>query len=232
MTMTTKKIYYRPRLDFINPPISTYLSDFKIKTNAVNKCPAWNHKNSRIFVVYSPVNLKIEFGEEDLILSSDEIPGDDLKRFIAGYEIIDNSQRALIEIINIFSNFYWTQEKNVWLSVQSHPLTSLNNNFYHCGAWFNLSNWNRTVNIGGIVVDITKPVTIKKGDPLYTIQFHTENQNDQFQLIEEKGNGRIIMSESGRRVSEYRTNNIPYDNISFESEKKSKCPFSFLWKKE
>jgi hypothetical protein len=178
-----KKIYYNTVPDSLTPgplhiPVKNNKNSFS--GSVFSYCPAWNHQNSRTFTAYASSNLHLEYGNENSLYSNN-LNQEEFDRCI---EVWNDGNCDVIQIHILFSNFYWTYEKNIWVSVLPHPLTALNNNFYHCGAWFNLSNWPRTINIGAIVVDRNKPLIIKRGDPLYLIKFHTEDQNDKFNLIQ------------------------------------------------
>lgn len=231
-----KKIYYSPIPDSI-----TYSPDLHIPTksnknsfagSAFSYCPAWNHQNSKTFTVFASSYLHLEFEGEDRIFSNN-LNQKEFDECIVLNTDWNMSNCTVIQIVNLFSNFYWTNDKNIWISVLPHPLTALNNNFYHCGAWFNLSNWPRTVNIGAIVVDRNKPIIIKRGDPLYVIKFHTENQNDNFNLIrEELDEKKYDNSLRKIRFIAKREHSVDYEyqHTLFESTQKQKCPIDFLWK--
>lgn len=233
-----KKIYYSPIPDSITSHEDLHIpaknnKDVFSSENAFSVCPAWNHQNSRTFTVYASSNLHIQFDENNNQVYSNTLTQNEFDNCIM---LTDNwnSDKCTIQIIRLFTNFYWTSDKNIWISVLPHPLTSLNNNFYHCGAWFNLSNWPRAVNIAAILIDKTKPLVIKRGDPLYNIKFHTNNQNDKFDLIYTKLDIDKFQQADKRNffVREKRhSEGFDYQKIIFESKNNSsRCPFKFLWK--
>ena len=235
-----KKVYYCPWSDIndlgnLNVPIEKN-SNSVIKKTAIGHCPAWNHQNSRTYTCYASVNMSFQVDFETGKLFSNMVNQEILKQIVDINYPSDENIPLVYEIKDVFSNFYWTEEKNLWISVLPHPLTALNNNFYHCGAQFNLSNWARVVNIGAIVVDPNKPIIINRGDPLYTIKFHSKNQNEEFKLVESKRNFEKI-DEMRRKVFFVRSPwsaGFDYNKTLFEtdSESKSKCPFRFLWNKK
>lgn len=230
-----KKIYYYPShrindLGNLSFPIKRN-SESVVKNTDIGMCPAWNHLNSRSFVYYSSVHLQFF---HDTVKDAFYCSDNELSNLIIKTSDFERDQCLVYEITKVCTNFYWTEEKNVWISVSPHPLTALNNNFYHCGAQFNLSNWARDVNIGAVVVDPSKPVVINRGDPLYIIQFHTEDQNENFDLeysqlddVEYKqhlNKIRFVRSAFGK--------GFDYTKHIFETNPtQSKCPFKNLWKK-
>ena len=84
-------------------------------------------------------------------------------------------------------------------------------------------------------VDKTKPIIIKRGDPLYNIKFHTDDQNDKFDLIYTKLD-EVEFKKSAKRnyFVQHRNHSegFDYQKIIFESKNNSgKCPFKFFWNK-
>jgi hypothetical protein len=235
--MTKKKIYYNSvpqnpcssREIFI--PIKRYSSNFSEKS-AFFTCPAWQHQTHDTFTVYASCKIHLQVTENDSIISNN-LSSEELSKYIYLTPNWQEKNFTTLQIVDLFSNFFWTNEKNVWISVSPHPLTSLNNNFYHCGAWFNLSKWSRNVNIGAIIVDRLKPISIERGDPLFNIKFHTENQNDKFELIQKEIPENEIKNTQ-KRQSFFESGicqGFDYHSIIFDSKEKLKCPFNFLWKK-
>jgi hypothetical protein len=231
----SKKIYYSQipnsvTFDSVYLPIKDNKNTFS--DNPLSYCPAWNHQNLKTFTFYASSNLHLEINGENSIYS-DNLNQEEFDKFIVFGKNWISKDQVIIQIADLFSNFYWTDDKNIWISILPHPLTALNNNFYHCGAWFNLSNWPRTVNIGAIMVDRNKPLIIKRGDPLYNIKFHTENQNDKFDLIQSELDEKKL-KESYKKtdfiLNKRHSMNYDYQSILFESTKRQKCPIDFLWK--
>lgn len=241
LSMANKEVYYHPQENSLGDigdliiPV-TKNTDTLIKNTLISMCPAWNHQNARTYTVYASVNLQFQYHIETQQFLSSTISAEEVSQFVSLVSLPTENSPLVFEVDGPFTNFYWTEEKNIWISVLPHPLTSINNNFYHCGAQFNLSNWARVVNIGTVVVDPNKPITINRGDPLYTIKFHTEDQNEEIDLVYRKIDNRVS-SESYNKIRFVRSpigEGFNYLQHLFESnppEKKSKCPFSFLWKK-
>lgn len=233
-----KKIYYTP-----DPNTITYHEDLHvpIKNNknifssesAFSYCPAWKHQTSKTFTAYSSSYLHLQIEGRDRVISNN-LNQEEFDNTITLNKNWNISEQVTVQITNLFSNFFWTYDKNIWISVLPHPLTALNNNFYHCGAWFNLSNWPRYVNIGAIVVNENKPIIIRRGDPLYNIKFHTENQNDTFELIRREPDQKIINKSIDKInfiLNKRHSKDYQYYDTLFESKKESKCPFKFFWNK-
>ena len=81
---------------------------------------------------------------------------------------------------------FWTDVDDVWMEFCDHPMTSYSNNLIAVSGWFNLSNWSRVSSFGFTMVDESKSITIKKGDPLFRISFIYPNLDDRIVLKREK----------------------------------------------
>ena len=190
------------------------------------KCPAFVHKNERIFVGTSPVDLdfSIERTPEGPLMQISDMSKTD-------YIDIDDehiySPQPVFQLY-IPKFLLWTEEDDIWIEQNDHPMTSLNNNIIAVPAWFNLSNWSRTVSVAFTIVNEHKPVIIKKGDPLFRISFYSNNLNDNFKLEEKK-----YCSEYKDVVENHlyqRRESDGYKTKLFsKTSKTGKCPFSFLF---
>ena len=190
------------------------------------KCPAFVHKNERIFVGTSPVDLdfSIERTPEGPLMQISDMSKTD-------YIDIDDehiySPQPVFQLY-IPKFLFWTEDDDIWIEQNDHPMTSLNNNIIAVPAWFNLSNWSRTVSVAFTIVNEHKPVIIKKGDPLFRISFYSNNLNDNFKLEEKK-----YRSEYKDVVENHlyqRRESDGYKTKLFsKTSKTGKCPFSFLF---
>jgi len=83
------------------------------------------------------------------------------------------------------------------------------------------------------VVDETKPVVIKKGDPVCKIRFYSPNLDDGIVLKEEK-NPKVIEKLKTRYAKKQRVgwgDKNWKGKLFSETTKESKCPVSFLFNK-
>ena len=181
-------------------------------------CPVYRHKKTRTFIGYSPVDFELYYNNNSIKVSNpDYIKSDEY--IVMG--ILDNSFQLS------FPNFcFWTYEPDVWLEYSCHPLTSLNNNFTVVEGWFNISNWSRPTSLSVCFVDKSKPIIIKKGDPLFRISF----------LSPDLDRGIILKQRYGQNSFEEFMNTVSSDFSDFRKENKlfsktkKKCPFRFLFK--
>ena len=189
------------------------------------KCPAVSHKNERVFIGTSPI---------DLDFSIERTPNGPLMQI----DDVEKSAYIDIDVEHIYSPqpvfqlyvpkfLFWTEDDDIWIEQNDHPMTSLNNNIVAVPAWFNLSNWTRTVSVAFTIVDEHKSVIIKKGDPLFRISFYSNNLNDNFKLsLEEYRDEYNDIVEN--HLFQRREEDGYKPKLFSKTSKTGKCPFSFL----
>ena len=191
------------------------------------QCPAFTHKNERTFVGYSPIELvfSIERTSNGPLLS---IKDNSMIQFI---DIDDQHINSPMPVFQLYipKFLFWTHDDDVWIEQNDHPMTSLNNNIVGVPAWFNLSNWSRTLSVAFTLVNERKPVIIRKGDPLFRISFYSNNLDDDIILKQEEYSEEYKQSVetdlyARRDVKGYK------HKLFDQTNKVGKCPFSFLFK--
>ena len=195
-----------------------------------SQCPVVHHKNNRVFVAHSPIDFEAKVDRtpegnfvttncEDLLEYEDDY-------FTAPHPVLQLKSPMFL---------FYTEDDNVWFEFDAHPMTSLTNNFIAIGGWFNLSNWSRASSLAMTVVDETKPVVIKKGDPVCKIRFYpTDNLDNGVSLREQRDPKLIakITSTYAKKQQAGWDDRSWKDKIFSKTEKESKCPVSFLFKKK
>tara|TARA_B100001778_G_scaffold212292_1_gene175827 strand:+ start:87 stop:785 length:699 start_codon:yes stop_codon:yes gene_type:complete len=224
--MSNTKIYYFG----VNTPSDCLVKERLDDEYVHSQCPVVHHKNNRMFVAHSPVNFeakvnrtpegnKVTTNREDLLEYHDNY-------FTAPHPVLQLKSPMFL---------FYTEENNVWFEFDAHPMTSLTNNFIAVGGWFNLSNWSRASSLAMTVVDETKPVVIKKGDPVCKIRFYPTDNLDNGVVLREQRDPKLI--EKIKSVYAKKQQNGWSDKnwkgkIFSRTEKESKCPVSFLFKKK
>ena len=134
-----------------------------------HKCPAWAHKAKREFTAFSPrdVTLNIDFDNETI-----NSPNTNIREYL---EPIQNWQKTGTFQLHLMKFYIWTDTPNVWVEQKDCGLTSYQNNLTLVGGWWNLSDWSRLATFAFDVVDKSKPVVIKRGDPLFRFAFYKED---------------------------------------------------------
>ena len=118
-------------------------SEFKDSSGMPYKrCPCFNHKNERTFIISSPIDY--EFRVDEPI---------DANFLHYNQEHLD----TLVFHMTTPHFLLWTSDDNVWLEANDHPMTALDNNMVMIPGWVQLSTWPSKASIGFQVVDKTKP---------------------------------------------------------------------------
>ena len=185
-----------------------------------NKCPVYNHKQSRTFVATSPIDftLSIDRSNNKISCSRPELLEYDDEHI--------KSPKPVIQLV--FPKFlFYTEEDNIWFEFNDHPMTALNNNFIAISGWFNLSNWSRTSSTAITLVDEKRCVIIEKGDPLFRVSFYPPNLDDSI-ILKKETNTEVIHqwvdAHSKKSEEDWRP------RLFSKTKTESKCPFSFLFK--
>ena len=185
-----------------------------------NKCPVYNHKQSRTFVATSPIDftLSIDRSNDKISCSRPELLEYDDEHI--------KSPKPVIQLV--FPKFlFYTEDDNIWFEFNDHPMTALNNNFIAISGWFNLSNWSRTSSTAITLVDEKRCVIIKKGDPLFRVSFYPPNLDDSI-ILKKETNTEVIHqwvdAHSKKSEEDWR------HRLFSKTKTESKCPFSFLFK--
>ena len=185
-----------------------------------NKCPVYNHKQSRTFVATSPIDfsLSIDRSNNKISCSRPELLEYDDDHI--------NSPKPVFQLV--FPKFlFYTENDNIWFEFNDHPMTALNNNFIAISGWFNLSNWSRTSSTAITLVDEKRCVIIKKGDPLFRVSFYPPNLDDSI-ILKKETNTEVVRqwvdAHSKKSEEDWRP------RLFSKTKTESKCPFSFLFK--
>ncbi len=202
------------------------------KSYVYTSCPVFNHYNNRTFVVSSPIDFSfsvkrtINSTNNELCVNID-VDNVDHKGLL--YTNSDHLESPLpVFQLKIPRFLFWTYENDMWFNFFDHPMTSYSNNLISVNGWFNLSNWTRVSSFAFTMVDESKPVIIKKGDPLHRLSFIYPNLDDGIVLKEEKDPEKIAeIKRSYDQKCELRS----WKRTLFsKTNSKSKCPVGFLFK--
>ena len=187
---------------------------------AQTKCPVHNHKQSRTFVVTSPIDfsLSIDRSNNKISCSRPELLEYDDEHI--------NSPKPVFQLV--FPKFlFYTEDDIIWFEFNDHPMTALKNNFIAISGWFNLSNWSRASSTAITLVDEKRCVIIEKGDPLFRVSFYPPNLDDSI-VLKKETNTEVVNQwvEAHSKITEQDWR----PRLFSKTKTESKCPFSFLFK--
>ena len=218
--MVTNRTIHYINLDTLGS-VLTKQSDLTNENFVYTKCPVFNHKQNRVFVGLSPIDYSLRInrvnGKNHIICDNPDLLTFDDEH--------TSSPQPVVQL-KIPKFFFWTNDDNVWIEMNDHPMTSHTNNFIAVSGWWNLSNWSRSISLGMTIVDETNPVVIKKGDPLFRISFYSNDMDDTFTLKEEKDIQKINQIKN---IDNLKTNDSWRSRL-FSKTGINKCPVGFLFK--
>jgi len=210
-------------------PITTFETAYN--KSIYYTCPAWSHKAKRTFIIRSPVDLNISIDVENQSIWVKGISQEQFDDWF--FPTFANDGWCLKEKVTLQISIpmfmFWTKHKNIWVEQRSHSLTSVNNNFSVINGWFNLSSWIRPISFAFDVVDPSKPIVIKRGDPIYEVSFYSNNLDNKIKLIKKDLPYKTyIQMRKNVKLKDF-ISRISHKFIFKKQE--SKCPFAFLWNK-
>ena len=156
-----------------------------------------------------------------------------LQRDFLQYTLEDLESPLPVFQLKVPKFLLWTYEDDVWFNFLDHPMTSYSNNLIAVNGWFNLSNWTSVSSFAFTMVDESKPVIIKKGDPIHRISFIYPNLDDGIILKEEKDPKKIAKINQSYEEGRLRImdeNPLWKRRLFSKTNSKSKCPVGFLFK--
>lgn len=213
------------------PVTSFYESEDK--NYIFQRCPAWKTWASSSFIVYSQSDIIFFFDEDKKSIGSNYLSPEELRYWIQINMENDCWLDGTCPVIQIGQMMCLdTKDKNVWVEQLPYFNKYPDSNYEIIPATFPISVWKRPLSVAIKILDNTKPVVIRRGDPLYIMRFYTDDFAS-FSL-EKKNLGENYKNEIKSNMNWIREN--PMKSWSkiiglFNKEKKSKCPFSFMFKK-
>lgn len=202
-----------------------YYSEFDEK-EPYQKCPVWKHKTKRIYNILSPIDLDMHVRSDGRVaIENVGSTADGIHDFLNVN--VDSLNTLQLEVPRFL---FWTDAKNIWLESRPHPMTSLKNNFVGMSGWWNVSNWIRPVSFALHVIDRTSVVTVRRGEPIYQVTFHSNNHNDMFELIKSLPSKELVdKMNKNLHVKSVIKN---HDTAALFIDSKPKCPFAFMFNKK
>ena len=207
------------------------------KSYPYTSCPVFNHYNNRTFIVSSPIDLSFSVKRTTNSTNNELCVNIDVDNVEYYKDLLYATSDDLKSPLPVFQLkiprfLFWTYENDMWFNFLDHPMTSYSNNLIAVSGWFNLSNYTRSSSFAFTMVDESKPVIIKKGDPLHRLSFIYPNLNDGIVLKEEKDPEKIAEIKGFyKQKSKSRRIMRSWERKLFsKTNSKSKCPIGFLFK--
>jgi len=232
-------LYFEPE-----PAFKTFI-DERNKTSNILKCPAFQDYYKNCFIIRSPLDLIITIKKSKdgfKYVATDRYDQEFFDAFIKD-RIRDEGNNNNFPMISLLYAYLFYSSESVILEQMSpsmHKNEFLNNTRLICGK-FNIGKWIRPLDYAFEIIDDTKPLVIKRGDPLYYIRFLTDKDVNFVKVLHSDDLYKNLMQavQSSTRVKQYVPGNTLEKNYQIAEnyiktinqrffKKKSKCPFNFL----
>lgn len=195
------------------------------------KCPAFLDYYKNTYVLYSPVDLTIEYNSQTKIINTKPQGQDFFDKFVVyrGHEIGENDP-FLMSL-----NFY-----HIFVADKDCMIEQLPNTFHNdcvsskikiISGTFDISKWHRPIVFAFEINDTSKPLVIKRGDPLCYIRFIPKD-GKKINLIEKEFSEKELTNINRCLHLKLAVPKMPlkilYDMAKKFVKPKKKCPFNFI----
>jgi hypothetical protein len=139
------------------------------------KCPALSENLKNSFVVTAPYDLNISFDKENNNISTDRYGQIFFDTFVNNRRNQAFPNNPFLFSLTI--NYLFYSHESVEMELKEVPLLTSEStkNIKLVPGKFNISKWLRPIEFAAEVIDSTQPVTLRTGDPIYTINFITKD---------------------------------------------------------
>lgn len=139
------------------------------------KCPAFSDNFKNTFVIESPFDLNISFDHASGTINTDRYGQHFYDNYISNRIKQTGPNNPVLFSIDI--NYLFFSHDSVEMEFKDVPLlvSESTKNLKVVLGKYNISKWLRPTDYAVEVIDATKPVTLRAGDPLFAINFITEN---------------------------------------------------------
>lgn len=233
------RVYYCPS-PFENLEIKT--EDFENhKGYSYTFCPVWNHRFNRTLICFSPCDFSMSISNnifkyqidngEVIQVNINDLDDDYYDDYV--HFSLDDIKRDEPVVQLVFTSIHvWTdyQDEYTWFEMLDHPLTSVKNNFYAIGGWWNIANHARSTSLAVRMCDSNKTLNFKKGDPIYRIRFYTQDMNDEISFLK-KSSSKVNLEEQKElmqdRMKLFENDRNLMNRVLFEKDTRKKCPYHY-----
>lgn len=229
--------------EFSLVPLESVLKDVTNNRQALYiKCPAFTDYYKNCFLVRAPFDIDIEVKKNNEGIKYFSLKNS-TQEFCNSYIVDRNKINSLFSMMSIEWGYVFYSEKSVFIEqipaiLHMHEADFLKNIMLIQGT-FDISKWYRPLHYAFEIIDDTKPIVIKRGDPLFYVRFRTD---DKINLVYDIDNvyadkvtracgfvKRNFIQNTMEKNYEIASNLIK--NLRSKIFRKSKCPFGFLHKK-
>ena len=201
-----------------------YLSTSR-KKNEILKCPAFLDYYKNTYLIKAPIDITLNISNS-MINCLQGLPADYLNMIVTNR--FKEGDLHFTSSLAWFYTFYSKESVMIEVIPPTWHKNSFQNNINLITATFDISKWVRPLEFAFEVIDDTKPLVIKRGDPLYYIRFNTL---DKVKLIKQEPTKELEnLISMCLSVKAYSPKHSMEKNYSFMKKmidklKPKRCPF-------
>ena len=194
-----------------------------------SKCPALKEWGKNTWIFYQPFDLEFKYISARQQVISNNLHTEVFNNYIYIEPSWLDGKNPNIQLNTV--NYFWTDEKDVWIEQIPHPLISRYGIEVIPGT-FPISVWHRPVVCGCDIIDHDVSIKIPRGTPLFYIRFYSQKSNSLFDLERKLPPEDFMLAEKQdtnlKKFTPFGSWDVIQDRLKKEE---SSCPFNFLRRK-
>ena len=224
-------------------PLESVLKSVTNERNALYiKCPAFTDYYKNCFLVRAPNDVEMEVKKTNENIKYISLKNQN-QEFCNSYIVDRNKENSLFSMMSIEWGHVFYSKESVMIeqlpaNLHVHEAEFLKNIMLIQGT-FDIAKWYRPVHYSFEIIDDNKPISIKRGDPLFYVRFLTdkkvnliyENENLYVDKIQKGCVSARTFIKQNTMAENYNIAHNMITNLKNKIFKRSKCPFGFLHKK-
>lgn len=139
------------------------------------KCPAFQETIKNEFVIQSPFDLDIAINAEEKTINTNKFGQDFYDKFVRNRGDESPNSNPYMVTLPPYYCFYSKDDVSIEVKDVSLLTSCSSSNIKIIPGGFNISKWIRPIECAVEVIDSSKPIEMRLGDPLFTVKFITPN---------------------------------------------------------
>lgn len=172
---------YPADLLFIEPiRYLKYIKTIDKRESAYINCPAFTDFFRNVFVIPSPIDITISFDKKNdsVTITGDKgIDQNFFNNFIQARGKQIGKQDKFLLTCTFIRLIFYTKDPVLIEYMPSYTLYKQDNNFNLIPGQFRIDKWIRPLDFTFEFIDESKPIIIKRGDPLFTLRFNSASSD-------------------------------------------------------
>ena len=225
-------------------PFLKYLVEVRGKDDSFITCPAFLEFNKNMFVLRSPVDLTVTMiNNKPVFESSQKIVQDAFH--LSHINRAKEQPPGALPLLSLIPSYLMYSTDDVVIELHELYFPKPNKNFNLVPGSFNIGKWIRPLDWTFEIIDPSKPVIIKQGDPLVQVRFITKDGSKvNFERVNEDEDilsmyrACVTVKHFKPKLSLESAYKLGESFIGWFHKKhhppqnKSKCPFKKIFKKD